>query len=83
MQNSDIKRRVTIVTPYVTKSLNGEACLVPLNSSRFTLLTNGMMGFTIGATIAIDAMNVKTFGFYPVRMSTVDDGSSTNSDSSK
>ena len=42
-----------------------------------------MMGFTIGATIAIDAMNVKTFGFYPVRMSTVDDGSSTNSDSSK
>ena len=44
----------------------------------FLLPMNGKTGFTIGAIIAIDAMNVENCSFYSVRMSTVDNGSSTH-----
>ena len=61
------------------KSLNGEAFLAQLNTSHFTSLINGKTGYTTGAIIAIGAMNVKTFGFCPARMRTMENGSSTNS----
>ena len=54
------------------KSPNGEAFLAQRNTSHFTSLMNGKTEFTTGAIIVISAMNVKTFGFCPARMRTVE-----------